>query len=219
MRRLTPIVAVTLLSGCQLATPDPDFVDQCIDYGTPHDSAPLSTAPQPWQELPNPMMLPAVEREYLWSQLVDTVDDYFDIESERRPQNLGGMLSEGRIETHYAPGATLLEPWRWDSASWYERTLATFQSIRRRATVQVTPQAGGLAVGVIVQKELEDVDRPVNQTPGSSVPRQDGSLIRLNTSVEEDDRNVGWIALGRDLDLEQEILYELNRRLVEERLP
>ena len=216
MHRLLPLPLCLVIAGCQLVA-DPDFVDQCVDYeGTRATGAPAAQAGG-WQELPNPMIVPVADREYLWLQLVDTLDDYFDIESERRPQNLGGMLTEGQIETHYVPGATLLEPWRWDSASWYERTLATFQSIRRRASVRVVPQQQGLAVGVTVLKELEDVARPVNETPGSSVPRQDGSLVRLSRNAQEDNRNLGWIPLGRDLDLEQEILYELNRRIVEDR--
>ena len=161
------------------------------------------------------MPVPPVEREYLWNQLVDTIDDYFDIDSERRIVNLGGVLTDGQIETHYVSGATLLEPWRWDSASFYERTLATFQSIRRRASVRVKPQSQGLAVQVVVEKELEDVSRPVQETPGSAVPRQDGSLVRLSNSTVVDNRNLGWIPIGRDFELEQEILSELNARLVE----
>ena len=196
--------------------PDPDFVAQCIDYGPDNaDASTVPGAPTGWQEVSNPMLLPAANQEVLWLQIVDTVDDYFDIESERRPTQLGGALSEGRIETHYVPGATFLEPWKWDSASVYDRALATFQSIRRRATVQVMPQPQGLAVGVIVERELEDVSRPVQEMPGSQVPRHDGSLIRLNTNTTEDDRNLGWIPMGRDFELEQEILFQLRRRIAE----
>ncbi|MEM8681091.1 MAG: hypothetical protein AAGF97_17230 [Planctomycetota bacterium] len=192
--------------------PDPDFVSQCLDYGSDCERDAMG-APSAGAEISNPMLLPPGNQEYLWLQLVDTIDDYFDIESEQRPVNLGGTMSEGRIETHYVPGATFLEPWRWDSASVYDRALATFQSIRRRASVQVMPQPQGVAVGVIVETELEDVSRPVQEMPGSTVPRHDGSLIRLNTNVDEDKRNLGWIPIGRDFELEEEILYQLRRRL------
>ena len=70
-------------------------------------------------------------------------------------------------------------------------------------------------MNVIVEKELEDVSRPAQETPGSIVPRTEVSLVRLTTNTRLDDRNLGWIPLGRDFDLEQEILGELNARLVE----
>ena len=33
----------------------------------------------------NPLFLPPVDREFLWNQTVDSVDDYFRIEREERP--------------------------------------------------------------------------------------------------------------------------------------
>ena len=66
---------------------------------------------------------------------------------------------------------------------------------------------------MIVEKALEDVDRPAQGTPGSAVPRHDGSLLRLQDQVGRQSKTLGWIPMGRDLALEQEILRELNARL------
>ena len=55
-----------------------------IGPGTPQGSGP---APVPQQQvvLANPTVVPAVDREYAWNQIVDVVDDYFKIEREVRP--------------------------------------------------------------------------------------------------------------------------------------
>src|SRR5262245_5310738 len=47
----------------------------------------------------NPLFIPPVDREFLWNQTVDAVDDYFRIEREDRVRLIGGVLTEGRIDT------------------------------------------------------------------------------------------------------------------------
>ena len=169
--------------------------------------------------VPNPLTISNVNPEFLWDQLVDTVDDYFQIASEQRMQNLGGLLTEGKIETRYIPGATFLEPWNLDSASAQERLLATLQSVRRRATIKVVPTGGNYVLHLVVDRDLEDVNYPAYALPGSSTIRHDGSLVRLLDSKDEGPKTMGWIPLGRDIDLEQEMLKELNSRLAESPVP
>jgi hypothetical protein len=163
--------------------------------------------------VPNPLVVPVPEPEFFWSQLVDTIDDYFDIRIERRVHVIGGVITEGRVVTHYQPAATLLEPWRWDSTPGYEKLHATTQSLRRRALVRVIPAGARYSVHVIVEKELEDVDRPAHDMPGSAIPRHDGSLMRTKKRDDDGPRTLGWIPLGRDVALENEILGELYARL------
>src|SRR5438132_11782156 len=100
----------------------------------------LLAGPGPIQ---NPMFVPAQDREFLWNQTVDAVDDYFRIEREDRVRLIAGVLTEGRIDTFPTIGSTLFEPWRTDSTMGYEKLHATLQSIRRRATVRVIPVDGG----------------------------------------------------------------------------
>lgn len=196
-----------LLTGCQ-------FV-QGIDLSQlafPNFPDPAQVA-APANALPNPLTVQVRDAEFTWNQIVDTVDDYFDIKAENRVQMLGGIMTEGRIETHYMPGATLLEPWRWDSTPGFEKLHATTQSLRRRAIVRVVPNAQSYAIQVIVEKELEDVDRPAHATPGSATPRHDGSLVRTVNDQIRGPRSLGWIPLGRDVSLETEMLQELYARL------
>ena len=51
----------------------------------------------------NPMYVPLSDREFLWNQLVDTMDNYFRIEREERVRLVGGVLTEGQIERAILP--------------------------------------------------------------------------------------------------------------------
>lgn len=163
--------------------------------------------------LPNPLPVPVTDYEFLWQQLVDEVDDYFRIEREERVQLVGGVLTEGRIETYPLAGATILEPWRRDATHGYERAESTFQSIRRRATIRVTPTAAGYLVDLAVFKELEDVNRSENAPSGGVSLQHDGSLVRVELAPDTGPITLGWIPLGRDTVLEQRMLAELLKRV------
>ncbi|MFP6576821.1 MAG: hypothetical protein VB912_16800 [Pirellulaceae bacterium] len=171
------------------------------------------TDPNVVATLNNPLLIPVTDRDFLWIQLVDMVDDYFKIEREERNQVVGDTLTEGRIVTRAMVGSTLLEPWRSDSRPGYERLLSTVQSIRRQATIRVIPEAAGYSVEILVVKELEDLDRPEFATVGGATRRHDGSLTDGELSVDRGPVTLGWISLGRDTALEQEMLGQLRDRL------
>jgi hypothetical protein len=161
----------------------------------------------------NPLFVPPIDRELLWNTTVDVVDDYFRIEREDRVRMIGGVLTEGRIETFPTTGATLLEPWRRDSTPGYEKLHATLQSIRRRATVRIIPTEGGSLLDVVVQKELEDLDKPEHATVGGATLRHDGTIVRQQGPPGRYSVTLGWIPIGRDPSLEQKILSNLAARL------
>ena len=161
----------------------------------------------------NPLFIPAVDRELLWNQTVDAVDDYFRIEREDRVRLIGGVLTEGRIDTFPTIGSTMFEPWRRDSTPGYEKLHATLQSIRRRATVRVIPIEGGYLLDVAVQKELEDLDKPEHATAGGATLRHDGTIVRQEGPPGRFSVTLGWIPIGRDATLEQRILTDISARL------
>ena len=148
----------------------------------------------------NPMVIPVSNMEFTWHQLVDMMDDYFEIASEQRLQEIDGRWIEGRITSKPLVGATCLEPLRRDSVGWYERLHSTLQSTRRTAHMRVIPAADGLEIQLEVLKELEDVSQPEYSTVTSAVERYDGSLVTPRL-VDDDDwgpETLGWIHLGRD---------------------
>lgn len=174
-----------------------------------------------------PIVIPPVNRDVAWDQIVDVVDDYFEIDQEDRVKLVGDVLTEGRIDTFPVTGATIFEPWRRDSVNLYERTESTLQSIRRRAFVRVIPDAHGYVVDVTVIKELEDVPRPIMASAGGATFRYDTSLERDRSFAPDPFRipgdparpvgprpgSVGWIPLGRDVALEQQMLAQIQGRI------
>lgn len=162
----------------------------------------------------NPSTFAATNPDLFWDSLVDIVGEYFRIKLDQPVHQIGGGLMEGRIETYPKAGATYLEPWQGNSVGAYERALATLQSIRRSAMVQVTPAGQNFIVSVQVFKELEDVPYPEHAISGVS-------SFQFNPSVEpirpKIDRSITppsvWLPAGRDKALEQEILARLHERL------
>ncbi len=165
------------------------------------------------EALANPLFLPPVDRELLWNQSVDAIDDYFRIEREDRVRLIGGVLTEGRIDTFPTIGSTMFEPWRTDSTRGYEKLHATLQSIRRRATLRIIPVEGGYLLDVVVQKELEDLDKPEHASAGGATLRHDGTLVRQEGPPGRFSVTLGWIPIGRDVALEQRILADISARL------
>jgi hypothetical protein len=179
------------------------------------------------------ILVPAVDRDFMWDQLVDVVDDYFKIEKEDRVRLVGNEPTPGRIDTFPLTGATLLEPWHRDTVNCYERLESTLQSIRRQAFVDVTPYPPGAAnpqgylVDITVTKELEDVALPIRASAGAATFRYDTSLQR-DTEFNVDPNRIpgdparpngprsptaGWIPLPRDTALEQVMLAKIQSRL------
>lgn len=173
------------------------------------------SSPPPQVFVPNPAMLPAAEPNFVWSQVVDVVDDYFRIVREQPLQASSQAMIEGRIETSYRTGSSIFEPWRKDSTKGFERLQSTLQSIRRRATVTVRPEAGGYAVMVQVDKEIEDVDRAQASSEAVASLRHDGAVVRTSESIEDQPVTLGWISLGRDVSLEQRILQDIIGRVTQ----
>ena len=80
MRRLllSTMLLLACLAGCRRWYPG--NVGQPLALNGPTPGPPLATG----QFLPNPLEVPVTDSEFFWNQLVDTVDDYFEIASERR---------------------------------------------------------------------------------------------------------------------------------------
>jgi hypothetical protein len=169
----------------------------------------------PERFVPNPLDLPPAEDDFVWSQVIDAVDDYFRIAREQPVQNSAGIILDGRVETSYRIGASLLEPWRKDSTSGFERLQSTLQSIRRRAIVTVRPSGPGYILEVIVQKDLEDTDRSQGATEAVSTKRHDGTVVRSEDRYDDTPQTLGWIPLGRDTSLEQKILQDIHGRITQ----
>lgn len=151
----------------------------------------------------NPIFVSADNPEAVWERTVDVVHDYFEIARENH--------LDGVIETEPKVGATLLEPWHRDSHGFENRLESTLQSIRRRSRINVTPTQGGYLVGVEVYKELEDVPGGGGSSAGDATFQQSNPLRRDLGLVGSEASPPGWIVLGRDTLLEQQMMASLQR--------
>ena len=205
--------------GCGFVPP-PDYYPM-LPEGAPPTGLPilpgqthLLPGPAPVVQQQNPTFIPGTNRDFLWDQVVDVVDDYFRIEREQRMQLAGNVVTEGRIDTYAQGGATWLEPHRHDSVGRYNRLESTLQTIQRRALVRVIPTDGGFLVDVAVYKELEDLSPPEHATAGAVTFRNDSSLeSNRDRRKVEPDAERQWIPQGRDAALDQQILAQLHARL------
>jgi hypothetical protein len=161
----------------------------------------------------NPAQIPDHDSEFVWSQVVDTVDDYFQIDSEQRVIKTARQWMDGKLMTYPEIGATYLEPWRKDALRGFQRLQSSLQTVRRTAVVDVTPTTGGYSIAVTVNKDLEEVDRSLSASDGSASLRHDGTLVRTDPALLGSPITLSWIPLERDSDLEQRILREIVGRV------
>jgi hypothetical protein len=164
-------------------------------------------------QLANPMSVQVGDSEFLWNQIVDTVEDYFRIKSEQRAARDSTQWVEGRLETYPEIGATLFEPWRKDAFHGYQRNQSTFQTMRRTCFLRVIPTNEGFTIAVEVIKEIEDVDRSLHSSEGSAIARHDGAIVRTDPSLRSGPITLGWIRQENDGELEQQILREILGRV------
>ena len=181
-----------------------------------HQQSPLySSANAGGTAINNPLFVPVADREFVWNQIIDEMDNYFKIRREDRVRQVGSVLTEGTIETFPRVGSTYLEPWRRDSTPGFEKLHATLQSIRRRAEARVIPTEGGYLIELAVYKELEDVLQPELSTVGDTNLRHDTSPERVDQEEVLPPGTLGWIGVGRDVSLEQRILANIRGRVAE----
>lgn len=171
------------------------------------------------QGLQNPISVPMVPRELVMDEVSDEVDDYFRILKEQQIRLTDNIMTEGWIDTAPKIGSTWLEPWRQDSVKGFERSHATLQTVRRWARVRVIPNGDQYLVDVKVYKELEDLEQPELSTISGPTWRHDNALDF--DSYEHDERlldappNRGWIPMGRDCALEQQMLANIRERITQ----
>ena len=161
-------------------------------------------------EVENPVYVPlgASQTSYrkVLEQVIDVVDDYFDIAESN--------MYAGLIRTHPRVAPGLEQFFKPGSPDFDQRLLATLQSIRHYAVVKIDgARDGGFWVDVKVYNELENVERPLRATAGAAAFRSDPGVDRQYEVIEELPTSGGWIPIGEDVKMEQEILARIKKCL------
>lgn len=149
--------------------------------------------------------------EKLYETIIDVLDDEFDLKPTSR--------YAGQIETlpRVAPGFEQL--WKGGSPDLRERLVATNQSLRHRAAVQISPgERGGYRVFVEVFKEREDLPVPIGvqasaTTSGIAVFQETPSVDRKAELIAAEAGSTRWIPAGRDFAYEQKIISKIRDRV------
>ena len=172
-----------------------------------------ATPQQVGEEIQNPIQIPLLDRFLVMDEISDEIDDYFRIAREEQIRSANGVMTEGWIDTWPRTGSTILEPWHHDSTRGFEKLHASLQTVRRQAKVRVIPSGDSYLVDVKVFKELEDNPNPVRSSVRGKYLRTDNALDVDDDGFFNSRGNQGWISMGRDVSLEQQILSNILRRL------
>ena len=140
----------------------------------------------------------------VYDRVLDVLNDHFTIKP--------GSRYSGQIETlpRIAPGFEQF--WRPGSPDHRERLLATLQTVRHYAIVQIwAGERGGYRVYVEVYKEVEDNSTPVGARSGVAIFQESPTVDRRVEVVAPEARDEKWIPAGREPALEQVILRKIQQ--------
>ena len=117
--------------------------------------------------------------------------------------------SEGRLATDALTGASWFEFWREDTIGRMQRLESSLHTIRRRATVSISPKDRGSQVFVKVVKQRKSAPGLGPETMAESFNIygiEDTDLMRQNELAPT---TYEWLDMGRDELLEQDILERI----------
>jgi hypothetical protein len=123
-------------------------------------------------------------------------------------------VEAGYIRTAPLSGAQSFEFWRSDSVGSFNRTEADLYSIRRAVEINISEQAGQLCINC--KATTQRLSLPQSQTaaeqghPVMSPDQRSNQKLKLG---HEQKSNLTWTDLGRDNQLETEILKRIESRL------
>jgi len=122
-------------------------------------------------------------------------------------------VNVGYIRTASLPGAQSFEFWRADNVGSFNRTEADLQSIRRAVEINISEQAGQLCINCRATTQrlsLPQSQIATDQQTAMSYQQREAKNPKL---TREQKTNLTWTDLGRDNQLETEILKRIEKQL------
>lgn len=157
----------------------------------------------------NPVFIPLGPQPEAYAKVFENV---LQVLIQNQFEILESNRYDGRIEIvpRVSPGLGLF--FRPGSPAFRDRLLSTLQTYRHRISVVIQPaDNGGYFVEVIARKELQDLPRPIKQTAGAAIFRNDLNVERQYEVIDPNVFEPAWIFKGRDVPLEQKLIEELKK--------
>jgi hypothetical protein len=122
-------------------------------------------------------------------------------------------VDAGLIITHPLTGAQSFEFWRNDSVGAFNQSEADLHSIRRSVEINISEQAGQLCINCRAVTQRLSLPQGPNY---SSLTESYRAAQRLKFGRDQK-TNIAWIDLGRDNQLETEIIKRIEKRIASEK--
>ncbi|MBN2020603.1 MAG: hypothetical protein JW749_10320 [Sedimentisphaerales bacterium] len=116
----------------------------------------------------------------------------------------------GLIRTYPLPGSQSFEFWRSDSVGSFNQAEADLHSIRRTVEMNITEQAGELCINCTASTQRLSID---DDSQGSASNVEIRRSIQRVRDSHRQKTNITWTGLGRDAQLETEIIKRIQKKL------
>ncbi len=120
-------------------------------------------------------------------------------------------VESGLIRTRPLPGAQFFEIWRSDNVGAFNCAEANLHSIRRIAELKIKQQDEGLSIGCnVTVYRLSLPERQVSSSARAYEMFSESSLLLQRIRLDPEQKaGMAWVDLGRDRQLEAEILKRI----------
>lgn len=120
---------------------------------------------------------------------------------------------QGLIRTRPLAGAQFFEFWRSDNVGGFNSAEANLHSIRRTIELNINRQDGQLCIGCNVKTQrLHLPEQPVTSAGQAYKLFSESAMQELKLDPEQQEA-MAWVDLGRDSQLETEILKRIERQI------
>jgi hypothetical protein len=122
-------------------------------------------------------------------------------------------VNVGYIRTAPLPGAQSFEFWRSDSVGSFNRTEADLQSVRRAVELNISEQAGQMCINCRATTQRLGLPQSQIATDQQTVMAYQQKDVKTLKLSREQKTAPTWTDLGRDNQLETEILKRIEKQL------
>jgi hypothetical protein len=122
-------------------------------------------------------------------------------------------VDAGYIRTAPLSGSQSFEFWRSDSVGSFNQTEADLQSVRRAVEININEQAGQLCINCRVSTQRLSLPQSQTATDQQIIMSHEQKDVKKSKVNREQKTTLTWTDLGRDNQLETEILKRIEKQL------